>query len=122
MSPLVRDGSRATLEVEGIVLLPRVRDTKPPRAVTAPRSLDTSVHQGRRAGLRTRSFGQALSASGGSDMSGGAWAMTVTLVLAFGALLFVLFSMVRSMRNEHERGSKVWKEFGLGIVLLLLFL
>jgi len=46
----------------------------------------------------------------------------VTLVLAFGALLFVLFSMVRSMRNEHERGSKVWKDFGLGIVLLLLFL
>jgi hypothetical protein len=29
--------------------------------------------------------------------------------------------MVRSIRKEHARGNSIWKEFGLGLSLLLLF-
>jgi hypothetical protein len=45
-----------------------------------------------------------------------------TVVVALGALGFVAFSMVRSIRNEHTRGKSIWAEFGLGLSLLALFL
>jgi Domain of unknown function (DUF6766) len=52
----------------------------------------------------------------------GAWAMLLIVVLAFGALGFVIVSMIRTMKNERARGRSVWKEFGLGLSLLFLFL
>lgn len=54
-------------------------------------------------------------------MSAGAWAMLAAIVLAVFALGFVMFSMIRSIRNERRAGRSVWKDFGLGIALMILF-
>ena len=54
-------------------------------------------------------------------MSAGGWAMLGAIALAIGSLGFVVFSMIRSIRNERERDKSVWRQFGLGIALMLLF-
>jgi hypothetical protein len=54
-------------------------------------------------------------------MSAGAWAMLVAIALAFAALGFVVFSMIRSIRNERRAGKSIWRDFGLGIALMVLF-
>src|SRR3954454_11858413 len=54
-------------------------------------------------------------------MSAGGWAMVLAIVLALGSLGFVVFAMVRSIHNERERDKSVWRQFGLGIALMLLF-
>jgi hypothetical protein len=54
-------------------------------------------------------------------MSAGGWAMLGGIVLGLGALLFVVFSMLRSIRNERSANGSVWREFGLGIGLMVLF-
>jgi hypothetical protein len=54
-------------------------------------------------------------------MSAGGWAMLVVVVMSLGALLFVIFSMARSIRNEHSAGRSVWREFSLGLSLMVLF-
>jgi hypothetical protein len=54
-------------------------------------------------------------------MSAGGWAMVVAIVMALGSLGFVVFAMIRSIRNERERDKSVWRQFGLGIALMLLF-
>jgi len=47
--------------------------------------------------------------------------MLVLVLLGFGALVFVLFSMLRSMRDQHRAGHSIWKQFGLGVALMVLF-
>jgi len=47
--------------------------------------------------------------------------MLGAIALAIGSLGFVVFSMIRSIRNERERDKSVWRQFGLGIALMLLF-
>jgi hypothetical protein len=47
--------------------------------------------------------------------------MVVVLALTLGALGFVVFSMVRSIQNEHTPGISRWREFGLGLALMVLF-
>lgn len=47
--------------------------------------------------------------------------MVVMTVCALGALLFVIGSMLRAIRNERSEGRSVWREFGLGLVLMILF-
>jgi hypothetical protein len=54
-------------------------------------------------------------------MSVGAWMMLVAMVLALGALAFLVFSMVRSIMDERVRGRSIWKDFGLGLSLMILF-
>jgi hypothetical protein len=54
-------------------------------------------------------------------MSVGAWMMLVATVLALGALAFLVFSMVRSIMDERVRGRSIWKDFGLGLALMVLF-
>ena len=54
-------------------------------------------------------------------MDSGAFMMLIALVLALGALAFVIFSTVKSILNERSRRRSVWREFGLGLVLMLLF-
>ena len=54
-------------------------------------------------------------------MGSGAWGMTIAMVLAFSALSFVLFATMRSIRNEHSKGRSIWKEFSLGLSLMILF-
>jgi hypothetical protein len=54
-------------------------------------------------------------------MGPGGWFMVLALALACGALFVVVFSLVRSIMTERTRGRSVWREFGLGLALMLLF-
>jgi hypothetical protein len=54
-------------------------------------------------------------------MSAGAWAMLVVVIASIGALLFVIFSMARSIHNERTAGRSIWREFSLGFSLMVLF-
>jgi hypothetical protein len=54
-------------------------------------------------------------------MSTGALMMLVATALALGALLFVIASMLRSIANERSGERSLWREFGLGLSLMLLF-
>jgi hypothetical protein len=54
-------------------------------------------------------------------MTAGAWMMLLATVIALCALLVVVFALVRSIRNEHTAGRSLWREFGLGLALMLLF-
>ena len=51
----------------------------------------------------------------------GAMMMVVVLLLTFGSLGFLLFAMARSIRDERTKERSVWREFGLSLVLMLLF-
>lgn len=54
-------------------------------------------------------------------MSAGAWAMTAAVALLFGSLLFVIATMVRSIRVQRSPSASVWTQFGLGLALMILF-
>jgi hypothetical protein len=54
-------------------------------------------------------------------MSSGAWMMALATALAVGALLFLIYSTVRSIVNERDKSRSVWREFGLGLSLMILF-
>lgn len=54
-------------------------------------------------------------------MSSGAWMMLLAAATALGVLGFLLVAMVRSIRNEASGERSVWREFGLGLVLMILF-
>ena len=54
-------------------------------------------------------------------MSGGTVMMIFVTLVTFGSLGFLLFAMVRSIRNERNRRHSIWREFGLGFVLVVLF-
>jgi Domain of unknown function (DUF6766) len=54
-------------------------------------------------------------------MSPGAWMMLLALVLALGSLGVVVYALVRSILNERTGARSLWREFGLGLVLMLLF-
>ena len=47
--------------------------------------------------------------------------MIVAVVLALGALAFVIGTLIRSIVNERSKERSVWKEFGLGLSLTILF-
>jgi hypothetical protein len=54
-------------------------------------------------------------------MSAGAWAMLVAFVLMVGSLGFVIFTMVRSIHVNRTPGRSIWRDFGLGLGLMVLF-
>jgi hypothetical protein len=54
-------------------------------------------------------------------MSAGAWLMAVVVVLSLGALVFLAFVTVETIRKRRVPGRSLWKEFGLGIALVVLF-
>jgi hypothetical protein len=54
-------------------------------------------------------------------VTAGAWAMALALLLMVGSLLFVIGSMVRSIRDHRTSKGSVWREFGLGLGLMILF-
>jgi hypothetical protein len=54
-------------------------------------------------------------------VSPGAWMLLLATMVALAALLVVVFALVRSIRNHHTTGRSVWREFGLGLALMLLF-
>jgi hypothetical protein len=55
-------------------------------------------------------------------MSSGAWMMVIAIAITVVTLLFLIGSMARSIRNERTAGRSVWREFGLGLILMILFL
>jgi hypothetical protein len=54
-------------------------------------------------------------------MSAGALAMLVVTAIVLATLVFLIFSMVRSISDHRTEGRSVWREFGLGLSLMLLF-
>jgi hypothetical protein len=54
-------------------------------------------------------------------MSSGAWMMAIVIVISGGTLALLLFSLVRSIQNERSQGRSVWREFALGLTLMILF-
>jgi hypothetical protein len=54
-------------------------------------------------------------------MSAGAWAMLAAIVLGLAALAFVVASMARSIQTERSKNRSVWREFSLGLGLMILF-
>ena len=51
----------------------------------------------------------------------GAAMMAVVFLVTFGSLGFLLWTMVKSIRKERDRRRSIWKEFGLSLVLVILF-
>jgi hypothetical protein len=47
--------------------------------------------------------------------------MVVATALAVASLLFVIWSLIRSMMTERSDDRSVWREFGLGLALTVLF-
>jgi hypothetical protein len=54
-------------------------------------------------------------------MSAGAWMMLLVILVTFATLVFLVASMARSIRDERSSHRSVWREFGLGLTLLILF-
>ncbi|MFZ1489059.1 MAG: DUF6766 family protein [Ilumatobacteraceae bacterium] len=54
-------------------------------------------------------------------MSTGAWALGVATLLAVACLVFLLWTLARSIWVGRSRERGVWREFGLGLGLVLLF-
>ena len=54
-------------------------------------------------------------------MSAGAWVMVIVTLITFVTLGFLLAAMARSIRNERAAHRSVWREFGLGLILVILF-
>ena len=47
--------------------------------------------------------------------------MVLAIAVTFATLLFLVISMARSIRNERSAHRSVWREFGLGLTLMILF-
>ena len=54
-------------------------------------------------------------------MSSGGWMMVVALGLGLGSLMFVIVATVRSIADHRSGHRSVWREFGLGLILMILF-
>src|SRR3954471_17041951 len=54
-------------------------------------------------------------------MSAGGWMMLVVGVVTVAILVLLLAAMVRSIGVERSAHRSVWREFGLGIILVVLF-
>jgi hypothetical protein len=54
-------------------------------------------------------------------MSAGSWMMALVVIVTVATIGFVVFSTVRSIRDERTRQRSVWREFGLGLSFLTLF-
>jgi hypothetical protein len=54
-------------------------------------------------------------------MSGGAVMMALAIVLTVGTLAFLLVTMARSIQVQKTGDRSIWREFGLGLTLMILF-
>lgn len=55
-------------------------------------------------------------------MSSGAWMMAVVVAIAVGTLGLLVIATVRSIAVERSPHRSIWREFGLGLILMILFL
>jgi hypothetical protein len=51
----------------------------------------------------------------------GAVMLLVAGLLAIGSLAYVVFSLVRSIQDQRTPNRSIWREFGLGLSLMVLF-
>jgi hypothetical protein len=56
------------------------------------------------------------------SMSNGGWAMAAVTAGAIAILAILMWSMARSIQDKRSPNRSVWREFGLSIILLGLFL
>ena len=54
-------------------------------------------------------------------MSAGGWLMAAAIVLTVATLLFLIATTIRSIQDHRTPGRGVWREFGLGLLLMILF-
>jgi hypothetical protein len=54
-------------------------------------------------------------------MSVGGWMMLLVIAITVATLGFLIFAMARSIRVERAAHRSVWREFALGIILVILF-
>jgi hypothetical protein len=47
--------------------------------------------------------------------------MTAVIVITLGVLAVLLVSMSRSIQSERSEGRSMWREFALGLILMMLF-
>ena len=47
--------------------------------------------------------------------------MTVVVLISLGTLVILMISLARSIRNERSDDRSVWREFSLGLTLMILF-
>jgi hypothetical protein len=47
--------------------------------------------------------------------------MVVALLLTFGTLTFLIAVMIRTIRDERDKRRSIWREFALGLVLVIMF-
>src|SRR5688572_25209875 len=52
----------------------------------------------------------------------GAFFMVVAVLIAIGAVGWIVAATVRSIRDERDPSRSIWREFGLSISLMTLFL
>jgi hypothetical protein len=55
-------------------------------------------------------------------MSSGAWMIVVVAAITVGILAFLGVTIVRSILVERAKERSIWREFGLGLILVILFL
>jgi Domain of unknown function (DUF6766) len=54
-------------------------------------------------------------------MSAGAWMMTIVMLITVAIIVLLVASVARSIRNERAQHRSVWREFGLSLLLMILF-
>ena len=54
-------------------------------------------------------------------MSDGAWMMLVVTLIVAATLLFLIFATARSIQTQRTEGRSIWREFALGLILMILF-
>jgi len=54
-------------------------------------------------------------------MSTGAWLMVLVALVVFCTLAFLMISMVRSIHNERSPKRSIWRDFSLGLSLMIVF-
>jgi hypothetical protein len=54
-------------------------------------------------------------------MSAGGLMMTIVVVITIGALAMLIVALARSIHDERTKGRSVWREFSLGLILMILF-
>jgi succinate dehydrogenase hydrophobic anchor subunit len=58
----------------------------------------------------------------GTEMSDGGWLMLLVTVIVVGTLLFLIYATARSIQTQRTQGRSIWREFALGLILMILFL
>jgi succinate dehydrogenase hydrophobic anchor subunit len=55
-------------------------------------------------------------------VSVGAWMMLLVTLIVVGTLGFLIFATARSIQTQRTKGRSIWREFALGLILMILFL